>query len=1093
MAEEYKGADLTTVYDDDFTKKPFDLNVSGEQAPKYMTGADFIKLATINQKWKDPQFVIPSGRSDVMGRDITKVEEFGQSFITSASDAVANIPDNIMNEAGQIVLEAYGDKNKLAKRLTRYLSGVLPKLPGIKVQPGELAGEIIEKAKPFKPYDDDVIDALDGREYPVVEWAKKTIANTTKAVQERELANALTAERRGIDQGAFTNKFATIVGAMAPIIGAGYATGGIASALGAAPATASAIASGTMKAATLADMTGQYAYETASKYLERTGDTDFSEFTPEDAQGLSALGYGAIGTAIEFGFGGVEPLFAQAFTKTGIENGIMKAVGKVTVGEAWEEFLQEWEEFLFRQADGTNDRTWGEVLKDSVKAALWGGLVGGATGGVVYRTQRRNIANILAKTGLDFKDGLKVADQVLNDTQGEIQKNFDAAMSKGAEAPDTVRNKIRQNISMMYENVDIPEAEKQDIIDAQTNLEVGLLMSESAERGFVPEESPLLQGVVNEIGYFREGIPQNLKTQVESLNTEIAGLREQLRVEQEKEAKDFAKIDQLETKITRFFEKLPQDIASLVEIDRQKAREMLAEQSRLLSEKQSRRKVVAEVRSKALRAMNKQDESELQKSLRRLQEETKSEEKKTRETERKVWQEQRKTRKAINKLRQKIFVDRARIQGIYDLDSDIAIDLLHKAGYTNKQIAEMEPRDLEQALWNTSVKPTKAEKEFVKSKAQNVIEELKKQGIDARAKNDVSGDASVYIVVGNDVFRIGLTRTGKKHEQAYTANINANAPIQEIIELIKQNRGKPKTRGHELLGVESNILSQNKNRGFYIPELRFIGRTEKMDASTLSHELAHDWIQQFFRWYRSGKASDSFMKSWGAVEKALGIPADALNVPENASEAFARAYEGWIQNKTDWEKDIAVDDTNRDELIKTMERYREYLTDIYGDLTNPYFREAWGEVGELKPEIKAWFEMATLGGDTIESQVKTGAITPEEATIQKTAQNIDKVAEKSVDALSAQEKQEIDAVERINDTKRYEVKGGNKNALQNRLSSMAQDMDANNVALGRYDTHRDMLEVARQADEFVRTRRDEALDIINGIRAETEGLYASDL
>ena len=81
----------------------------------------------------------------------------------------------------------------------------------------------------------------------------------------------------------------------------------------------------------------------------------------------------------------------------------------------------------------------------------------------------------------------------------------------------------------------------------------------------------------------------------------------------------------------------------------------------------------------------------------------------------------------------------------------------------------------------------------------------------------------------------------------------------------------------------------------------------------------------------------------------------------------------------------------------------------------------------------------------------------------------------------------------MNDTSRYEVKGGNKNSLQNRLSGLARDIDENNIALGRYDTHRDMLEVSKAADEFVRTRRDEALGIINGIMPETEGLYASDL
>ena len=235
------------------------------------------------------------------------------------------------------------------------------------------------------------------------------------------------------------------------------------------------------------------------------------------------------------------------------------------------------------------------------------------------------------------------------------------------------------------------------------------------------------------------------------------------------------------------------------------------------------------------------------------------------------------------------------------------------------------------------------------------------------------------------------------------------------------------------------------------------------------------------------------MKSWGAVEKALGISPDAITVPDEASEAFARAYEGWVLNKKDWAKNIDVDDENREQLIERFKRYQEYLTDIYEDLTNPYFRETWGKVGELKPELQAWFEQVTMADDVISAKVASGAITPEQAQIRTISKNVNDVVQAAEDNFTQKEKDEINAVERLNDTSRYEVPGGNKNSLQNRLSGLARDIDANNVALGRYDTHRDMLEVAKAADEFVRTRTDEALNIINGIEPEKEGLYASDL
>ena len=1220
MAEEYKGIELTSVYDDDFTTKPFDLQISGEQSPKYMSGADFERLGKINQKWKDPQFVVPSAleANKIRGADLTKPEEAVATYTGAIIDTIANFPDRRKNEVAQIIIEASDDRNKLAQRLTRFLSGIMPQLPFTDKQPVDLANDIINTSNVFrKDYSDEVVDALDGREYPIVSWARDTLANTTKAIQDREIARGLNAQQRGIDQDAWSNKFAEIAGNMTPIIALGGTTAGVAKAFGAAPATAGAVAKGVMEAGTAVDMSGQYAYETARRYLERTGDSDFSEFTANDAKGFSALGYGAIGSLIEFGFGGVEPLFAQAFSKAGVENGIMKAVGKTMAGEAWEEFLQEWEEFLFRTMDGTNDRTWGEALKDSVKAAIWGGLVGGATGGLVYRTNRRNIANILTNTGLDYKDALKVADQVLDDAHAEIQSNFNSAISAGEQAPQTVREKVREKVATMYEDIDLPEAEKQDIIDATTNLEVGALMTESAEKGYAPEESPLLQGVVNEIGYFREGIPEQVAEDVARLKDEVANLRTQLAEEQAKETKDYDKIDKLESKIEQFYNKLPQDIANLVETDRQRARQMLSAQMAELGSKQARRQAVRQVQERALRAMQKQDESELQKSLRRLQEETKSEEQKARAEERRQWQENRKLRKSVEKLRENVAKRRAKMPISQEVfaDVDLVYQALRDSGYTDKQISKMKQDEMVKALAPYNITPLFQE-EFnladENARLDDIYPEYTGETIEvdgkertvynsngdriAKSKEALTnfwkwfGDSKVVDEQGRPLVVYHGSKTtfdifDKSKVSSYSAfsknfyftdikgrakdygdivrafylksnNIfdeELNLPTREDIEKINKILGKD---GQKLsgdygfdglymtganflndLGVQTeqdydyllkeigydgiksrdeyivfeptqiksvdnrgtysektgNIYRQSKNRGAYIPEYRFIARTQNMDASTLSHELAHDWMQQYFRWYRSGKASPEFMKSWGAVEKALGISPDDMRVPEKASEAFARAYEGWVLDKKDWAKDLDADDKEQEEIAKLMERYQTYLIDIYEDLTDPYFKETWGNVGELKPELKAWFDKVTLEEEPIKAQVESGKITSTEATAKVIAQNLNKVMQKSEEILTEKEKEEIQAVNRTNDTSRYEVEGGNKNSLQKRLSGLAQNIDANNIILGRYDTHRDMVEVARRADEFVRTRRDEAMDIINGIRPETEGLYASDL
>ena len=296
-----------------------------------------------------------------------------------------------------------------------------------------------------------------------------------------------------------------------------------------------------------------------------------------------------------------------------------------------------------------------------------------------------------------------------------------------------------------------------------------------------------------------------------------------------------------------------------------------------------------------------------------------------------------------------------------------------------------------------------------------------------------------------------------------------------------------------------NIYLQNRvsggapstYRGAYIPEYRFILKANKMDASTLSHELAHDWFETNFARYRSGEATPEFMRAWGALEQALGIQEGNKASIRKASEAFARAYEGWIMNKSDWARLINVDDKDKDAIVKLMEDYQNNLRDIYQDLTNPYFKETWGKLGELKPELVQWFDRATNITD-LDTLVERGEITEAEANQEKLNRAIDKVI---IDTADEETAETLKEVRTLNDTARYEVEGGNKNALQERLSALAREIDENNMLAkgNNYDTRRDMMQVAEAADNFVKTRLNDALAIINGEMAEVEGLYKEDI
>ena len=1127
-------------------------------------------------------------------------------------------------------------------------------------------------------YFNDAVKMLEGAPYPTQSIAEDIIASTSEFIQNRDFLREIQNIQKGVDPDNVLNVTASTIGRMVPIIATSAFTGRF-TRLGrkqffkslvndpefktvvfrpvksAKQAAAAAEKAGLI--GTYMQELGDIAWEEKQKYIEETGDVDLINYVPSDD--LSKYAYSAAAAQIEF-MGGVEPLFAGGLRRalrTGGVRTALKAGALTGAEEIAEEMEQGFSRFLTQKMSGTTDKTWGEGLKEILISMAYAGPIGFGFGSAVHAYGRRQLIKGLTEYGLSPETAAKVADNMID--QVETANNPQL---------ETVRDNLRSKIAILYEDKDLSEAEKEDAIETQTDLEMSWLVTEAAEKGYAPEESPLLQGVVNEIGYFRTGIPEQITDDVARLNNEIADLRQQLRDENAKEQKDFNKIEELESKIEQFYAKLPQDITNIVETDRTKVRQMLSEQSERAMDISNRRKIASQVRQRALRAMQKQDESELQQSLRRLQEQTRKEERETRAEERKQRTEQRKLRRAIEKMRQNVLKRKERMPAFQEMfaDSDLVYKALRDSGFTDEQIATMPQDDIVKAVLPYGISPqilkqsdlaaenarlddiypaydgetikvdgkertvynsngdriakskealtnfwrwfgdskvvdeqgrplvvyhgTKAQfeefagekigqsgtsegvgfyfttdeniakgfgdvmsvylklekpiyaysqvflaedydgdldimeanAEMIKEASMRVLDDLKAKGYEFYDETTAQM-ADIYTETDYDslVNTIELyIKDGIKAED-YDENQLYNDIREAVIKEFKFDGFKTKGYGSsnatvyvallptQIKSVDNrgtysadtgNIYKQTKVsgkgkdfRGFYVPDYRLIVLSPDADVTTLTHEFAHDWLQQFFRHYRSGKASESFMKSWGAVEKALGISPDAITVPDEASEAFARAYEGWVLNKKDWAKNIDVDDENREQLIERFKRYQEYLTDIYEDLTNPYFRETWGKVGELKPELQAWFEQVTMADDVISAKVASGAITPEQAQIRTISKNVNDVVQAAEDNFTQKEKDEINAVERLNDTSRYEVPGGNKNSLQNRLSGLARDIDANNVALGRYDTHRDMLEVAKAADEFVRTRTDEALNIINGIEPEKEGLYASDL
>lgn len=129
-------------------------------------------------------------------------------------------------------------------------------------------------------------------------------------------------------------------------------------------------------------------------------------------------------------------------------------------------------------------------------------------------------------------------------------------------------------------------------------------------------------------------------------------------------------------------------------------------------------------------------------------------------------------------------------------------------------------------------------------------------------------------------------------------------------------------------------------RGGYDEQLKRIILGEKSDLTTIQHEFAHYWMQNNFKWARSGLASQDWLRRWRDVEEWLGIePQDRL-LSKSASEKFAKAYERYIL-----EGKVAP------ELQWAFEGFQKAYQDIYSELENEYFDLS----EELAPEVVDWF------------------------------------------------------------------------------------------------------------------------------------------
>jgi len=517
---EILGKDLDNYDESLAARQPFSLSESDTAEPKFMTGADLVRSAKISADWKDPIAIRTQAYTPV-AKASQPVLSAGRSMV----DSLVNLPSNIANLVAQGVLESTG----------RYE----PAVDVVSILADKNKREKLRKAfEEDQESLDETIKLLSGRDYSVDKWARRVIANTTANVENRKLVRELYNQAQGIDSSKWYNEAGAIIGAMVPTMAVGNTAFATSRAFGAGRAAATKIATNVAKGYIGAEMAGQYAEETAAQYLQRTGDKNFENFTAKDASGLSAAAYGAIGAQIEF-MGGVEPIMAGALTKVGLRSAGLKAAAKIGVGEATEELLQGLTETLFRKIEGTTDKTWKEGFEDSLKGAAWGLFIGGTMGTTAFYVNRRNLVK-----------GIKTTLPNISDTEAQLVA--DAMIDNTAEMSSQdpiLRNNLRNKVALMYRDVDVDN--KDTIIDATTDLEYSLIAMDAIDRGIEITDHEIFQGEVNELGWFREGIPEAQRAEIKSINDNIVELKSQLEELNKAEKKDWAKIEETENKLAQ--------------------------------------------------------------------------------------------------------------------------------------------------------------------------------------------------------------------------------------------------------------------------------------------------------------------------------------------------------------------------------------------------------------------------------------------------------------------------------------------------------------------------------------------------------------
>lgn len=146
--------------------------------------------------------------------------------------------------------------------------------------------------------------------------------------------------------------------------------------------------------------------------------------------------------------------------------------------------------------------------------------------------------------------------------------------------------------------------------------------------------------------------------------------------------------------------------------------------------------------------------------------------------------------------------------------------------------------------------------------------------------------------------------------------------VRDIKEVPRRSgvRGLPKDI---LPQAKRNVKGGKDYRGYYDPVTRMITVGRDANASTVFHEMTHDWLEELRLFVQSGQADEAVLKDWAAISKFLNIKKDQKLISVAQHEKFARAGEMFYR-----EGRAPVED-----LRGAFAKLRAWMTSVYKEVS----------------------------------------------------------------------------------------------------------------------------------------------------------------